>query len=749
MGYQHALSFLPVNRLRPGKRMDQKEWKGLRTYALYCIVAAALLAVVFLFYFNRTKLNIQEQAEAQLTEVTRQYANAIKTDMRGNIQAVEALAHVFGELGQDKPETIIPLITNIAGTLGLKRMGLVTLDGVAHTTDGPTFDARDRLYFERALTGHPTVAILLVDKTDNSHINVYVSPIVHEGKVLGALFATVQTDAFIMSIDDRLFNGKGQVLVSDNQGHILFRGSGPIQLDRYNDITDLIPSSAPIPHGQEMPDSFGGGGLFSYDGMPYYMAHSKLEIASTEWHIFSIVPENTLTANVGAIQREVLYLMSFFIGLSMLFLWLVLRMQGRQAKRLARAKQFLETVIENIPGGFFRYSNDEKQEFDYISEGFLKLLGHTRGSFREACGNRFDNLVHPEDRERVLESIDSQIMHSDYDTVEYRVTRADGQILWLFDKAQLVRDENGRSWFYVIVMDITSLRKTQQELKISEERYRIITELSERIIFEHDLMTRHSYFSPRFWEKFGYDPAVDTASGSLSEHCIHTVDRPLYRRFVARVLSGYSAPVELRLLKQPSGFLWCRIQAVAIFDESGQPVRLVGEITDIDTEKRDTERLRMKAQLDPLTELYNASSVRKHIEACLQQPPNKGMHILAVIDVNHFKQINDTCGHLTGDRALIETARRLNSILNEGDIAGRIGGDEFIALFRDVPSWETLEKRIGELRRELSFSLPGGLNMSASIGVAAFPDDAADYTGLFRLADAAMYADKRHEMKGD
>lgn len=60
--------------------------------------------------------------------------------------------------------------------------------------------------------------------------------------------------------------------------------------------------------------------------------------------------------------------------------------------------------------------------------------------------------------------------------------------------------------------------------------------------------------------------------------------------------------------------------------------------------------------------------------------------MLAVIDVNHFKQINDTCGHLTGDHALIETARRLGSMLNEGDIAGRIGGDEFIALFRGVPS---------------------------------------------------------------
>ena len=393
--------------------MDQRELRGLRTYALYCIVAAALLAVVFLFYFSRTKQNIQEQAEAQLTEVTRQYANAIKADMRGNIQTVEALAHVFGELGQGNPETIIPLITGAVATLGLKRMGFVTLDGMAHTTDGLTFDARDRLYFKRALTASSTVAILLVDKTDNTPINVYVSPIVHKGKVLGALFATVQTDAFIMSIDDRLFNGSGQVLVTNNQGHILFRGRGPIPLARYNNIAELIPTGVPPAPGNDIPDTFGSGGLFRYDGSPYYMAHSKLEITSTDWHIFSIVPEDTLTANVGTIQREVLYLMLFFIGLSMVFLWLVLRMQGRQAKRLRRAKQFLETVIENIPGGFFRYSNDEKQEFDYISEGFLKLLGHTRASFREAYGNRFDNLVHPEDRKRVLDSINSQIKHSD------------------------------------------------------------------------------------------------------------------------------------------------------------------------------------------------------------------------------------------------------------------------------------------------------------------------------------------------
>ncbi|MFQ8737182.1 MAG: hypothetical protein ACLSAH_15270 [Bilophila wadsworthia] len=191
------------------------------------------------------------------------------------------------------------------------------------------------------------------------------------------------------------------------------------------------------------------------------MAHSKLEITSTDWHIFSIVPEDTLTANVGTIQREVLYLMLFFIGLSMVFLWLVLRMQGRQAKRLRRAKQFLETVIENIPGGFFRYSNDEKQEFDYISEGFLKLLGHTRASFREAYGNRFDNpsTGRPQTRARIHQQPD----HARHETVSTRDQggRADPGFR---QGAARARRKQARM-VHVIVMDITSLRNTSRNSK--------------------------------------------------------------------------------------------------------------------------------------------------------------------------------------------------------------------------------------------------------------------------------------------
>ena len=148
----------------------------------------------------------------------------------------------------------------------------------------------------------------------------------------------------------------------------------------------------------------------------YYMAHSKLEITSTDWRIFSIVPEDTLTANVGTIQREVLYLMLFFIGRHGVPLAL-LRDAGRQAKRLRRANNSSKRSSRTSPAAFFRYSNDEKQNSTTSAKSSSSCQGYAGASFREAYGNRFDNLVHPEDRKRVLESINSQIMHSDYDTV--------------------------------------------------------------------------------------------------------------------------------------------------------------------------------------------------------------------------------------------------------------------------------------------------------------------------------------------
>ena len=160
--------------------------------------------------------------------------------MRGNIQAVEALAHVFGELGQGNPETIIPLITGAVATLGAQAHGASSPSTAWPTPpDGLTFDARDGLYFKRALTAssnrrHPARG---QDRQHPHQASLRLLPIVHKGKVLGAL-SRHGTDGRLHHVHRRppFQRQRAGSSAGADQGHILFRGRGPIPLARYNNI---------------------------------------------------------------------------------------------------------------------------------------------------------------------------------------------------------------------------------------------------------------------------------------------------------------------------------------------------------------------------------------------------------------------------------------------------------------------------------------------------------------------------------
>jgi len=128
-----------------------------------------------------------------------------------------------------------------------------------------------------------------------------------------------------------------------------------------------------------------------------------------------------------------------------------------------------DTFVTNTPGGIFIYSGNEDEEFLYISQNMLDMLGYTRTEFVEKFENRFSYMVYEQDRERVLEEIDSQIeKDGDYDTCEYRIEKKDGSFIWVHDEGHYVVDENGNAWFYVIDTDITNA--VAEKEKISERK---------------------------------------------------------------------------------------------------------------------------------------------------------------------------------------------------------------------------------------------------------------------------------------
>lgn len=165
---------------------------------------------------------------------------------------------------------------------------------------------------------------------------------------------------------------------------------------------------------------------------------------------------------------------------------------------------------------------------------------------------------------------------------------------------------------------------------------------------------------------------------------------------------------------------------------------------DIDEEKREEQKLVTAAKMDKMTMLYNRETTMDSINKILCEEPEHN-HVLFMIDVDNFKNLNDTKGHQAGDEFLIDLASVIKSSFRETDIVGRIGGDEFFALMRNVPGDSITLRKAQELLNTIQEVCEDytDLNLSSSIGISMYPQDGTTLEELYAQADGALYEAKR------
>lgn len=192
---------------------------------------------------------------------------------------------------------------------------------------------------------------------------------------------------------------------------------------------------------------------------------------------------------------------------------------------------------------------------------------------------------------------------------------------------------------------------------------------------------------------------------------------------------------------------WMSISAVR--NDQQQPVRYIAVFSDISKLKESQSQLEFLAHHDPLTRLFNRSAVESRMEHELEQAQRHGRALSVLfIDLDHFKQVNDSFGHLIGDELLCSVAERLRARLRDGDVLGRLGGDEFVLLA--TPLQEKQDAAV--IARDILVALSEPYNLSTghevfiggSIGISLFPDNGSTVAELTRNADAAMYLAKEN-----
>jgi len=293
------------------------------------------------------------------------------------------------------------------------------------------------------------------------------------------------------------------------------------------------------------------------------------------------------------------------------------------------------------------------------------------------------------------------------------------------------------------------LQRARDALRQSEERYALAALAANDGLWDWDVVRDRCDFSPRWRAMLGLEntPLLPLAREWLDR--VHPDDAPRLRAEIDALLAGTSPRLETehRLRHADGNWRWMLVRALALREGDSRPVRIAGSMTDISARKRSEEELRRAAMHDALTGLVNRAYFLESLErsvARVQRRPDKTIALL-FLDLDRFKQINDSLGHLAGDRLLASIARRLQSCVRPGDVLARLGGDEFAVLLDDLKD-ATDATRIAERMQE-ALHAPLRTEASevvatASIGIAFGGADLEGHEELLRDADLAMYRAK-------
>lgn len=401
-------------------------------------------------------------------------------------------------------------------------------------------------------------------------------------------------------------------------------------------------------------------------------------------------------------------------------------------------------TIQNRLVGIQQCINDQWFTLMNVNQGFLNLFGYTKQEFKELFHNRYIEIIHPDDRQLVRDLLQEQMMITNAMELEYRAIAKDGRIIWILDKSQLATAENGVEYLNCVLMDITQVKQAQEELRLTMERHQIIMDQTNDIIFEWDIIKDTLTYSANWVKKFGYEPICEQI-GTRIPQASHILPEDV-PRFVKLMNSvGGGAPygeAELRIANAAGRYIWCRIRATLQLDHNGTPLKAVGVILDINDEKHRTQELIDRAERDSLTKLYNKSAVRSRIQQFLESRGPEDRFAMLIIDMDNFKQVNDSRGHMFGDAVLSEIASCLKKLFHEEDIIARIGGDEFLVFVRSISDIEAVQSKAWDIIEAFQKIFATDLlecRLSCSVGISCCPADGTDYQTLFQACDQALH----------
>ncbi|MDE2622540.1 MAG: EAL domain-containing protein [Betaproteobacteria bacterium] len=416
--------------------------------------------------------------------------------------------------------------------------------------------------------------------------------------------------------------------------------------------------------------------------------------------------------------------------------------RGEAVAQLRESESKYRRLVENLPDTVYIYSSQRGGLF--YSPQAETLLGHSL-EYLHDHPFIWNASIHPDDRPAVEQVIHEAGQNRVF-SVAYRLRDARGEWKWVLDRAVEIRSQDGESIIEGIAKDITDLKNSEEQIrKLSQA-----VEQSPSSITITDLDGNIVYVNQAFLDKTGYAPEEVLGRNSRLLKSGKT-PRSTYEDLWNHLLAGKSWQGEFINRKKSGEDYFVAVLISPIRDAEGHATGYLSIKNDITEKKRTEEQLSYLAHFDQLTGLPNRVLLQDHFNYALHMA-ERATEPMAImfLDLDHFKDVNDTLGHSIGDRLLVEVAKRILEGLRAVDTVSRLGGDEFIFILPgcDANGAAQVADKLLDTVAAPCWIGPHELVITPSIGIAMYPEDGKDMETLSQNADAAMYQAKQGGRNG-
>jgi len=416
----------------------------------------------------------------------------------------------------------------------------------------------------------------------------------------------------------------------------------------------------------------------------------------------------------------------------------------KQAQEALRASEGeLRLIMDNVPARVAYI--DRESRFRFLNRHNEEWLSESR---KDLTGRKIGEVV-GDARARQLQPLMNRVFSGETISTEQMLVQPNGEQRW--ESIHYAPNSDGEGnviGIYAVHTDIHDQKRNEEALRRANWMLSSHINNTPLAVLEWDRDFRLVRWSPQAENIFGWRAEEVLGMPITGSQLTHEADRPTVTELIEKLMAGEQprATGLNRNYRKDGETIWCEWYHSCLLDEQGRIVSILSFVHDVSSRIQAEERLQYLATRDALTGLPNRLLLQERLAQAIAQAKRNGRHVgVLYIDLDRFKNVNDTLGHRIGDELLKQVTHSLSAALRETDLLARLGGDEFMVIVEDFDDAAVLNRVAQKLQDAIAqpFQIEEhDIYVTSSIGISIYPDDSDDPEGLLKHADVAMYRSK-------